>query len=139
VVACPRDLISLVPADADVHVLCVNPEKPKAVKAVCAVGCTACKLCARRSSRIGIEGGIARVRYENLDHIPRETALACPQGSIFDRRESSLKVWLTDPATREAFEKRSAELKKKERGAKAALRSVDGVKKRSTVTKQLKT
>lgn len=139
VAACPRDLISLVPTDADVHVLCMNPEKPKAVKAVCAVGCTACKLCGRHSPSIGIEGGVARVRYEGIDDIPQETALVCPQGSIFDRRESSLEAWLTDPAAREAHEKRSAELKKKERGEKAALRTVKGTEKRSIATKQLKT
>jgi len=45
VVACPRDVLVLEPADHDVIVRCSSPEPGKAVKAACTVGCIGCGIC----------------------------------------------------------------------------------------------
>lgn len=126
--ACPRNLIRMVPYDDDVHVLCMNPDKAKAVKEVCSVGCTGCKLCGKRSDRFIIDGALARVRYDSTEEIPREAALVCAQGTIFDRREAALAAWITEPATREAFDRRREELKEAEKARKAAAKKAKAPK-----------
>ncbi len=130
--ACPRHLISMVPYDDDVHVLCMNPDKAKAVKEVCSVGCTGCKLCGKQSTRFIIDGALAKVSYESNEEIPKEAALVCAQGAIFDRRESVLTAWITEPATREAFDKRRAEFKEAEKARKAAAKKAQTAKKDKT-------
>lgn len=127
--SCPRNLISMVPASENVHVLCRNPEKAKAVKSVCSVGCTGCKLCVKRSKRFEMEGPLSRLNYESKDEIPEETYLACGPGSIFDRRQFSLEAWLTDPAARETYDNRAEEWKAAEKAKKAAARKAKEKKK----------
>jgi electron transport complex protein RnfB len=126
---CPRGLISLVPFSEDVHVLCRNPDKAKAVKAVCSVGCTGCKLCAKKSKRFQVEGALAAVTYDEEGDIPDEAALVCATGTIFDRRSYSLEAWLTNPEARDSFDKRRAEYKEAEKAKKAAARKAKAGKK----------
>ncbi len=45
VLACPRDIISLVPENFEVRVMCINEEKTPVMKKGCSVGCIGCKLC----------------------------------------------------------------------------------------------
>lgn len=45
VVACPRDVLVLEPAEHKVIVRCSSPEPGKAVKKVCSVGCIGCGIC----------------------------------------------------------------------------------------------
>jgi anaerobic selenocysteine-containing dehydrogenase len=107
-----------------VHVLCVNPDKAKAVKSVCSVGCTGCKLCTKQTPFIEVNGFLAKVKEDaNGDDIPLAAALACPQNTIYDKREYSLLDWLTNPAVKEDFKKRSAEWKQAEQDKKAALKA----------------
>jgi Na+-translocating ferredoxin:NAD+ oxidoreductase RNF subunit RnfB len=44
---CPRDLISLLPAEFQVYLGCSSHDRGKAVKDVCSVGCIACGLCVK--------------------------------------------------------------------------------------------
>ena len=108
---CPRGIIQMVPKKAQVHVLCNNPEKAKAVKAVCAVGCTGCKLCVKQSKVIKVDAALAVVDYTSEKEIPSSASLSCPQSAIFDAREYGLVEWLGDKATRAKFEARAAEWK----------------------------
>jgi Na+-translocating ferredoxin:NAD+ oxidoreductase subunit B len=124
---CPRGIIQMVPKKAEVHVLCTNPQKAKAVKAVCAVGCTGCKICVKQSQAIKVEDALAVVDYSSDNALPPSAALACPQAAIFDAREYSLANWLEDKNTRVQFEERAsawkAEEKKKKASAKARLKT----------------
>jgi Na+-translocating ferredoxin:NAD+ oxidoreductase subunit B len=43
--ACPRLIISLVPKDNEIYVMCNNEEKAPVMKKGCSVGCIACKMC----------------------------------------------------------------------------------------------
>ncbi len=122
VAACSRSIIKMVPRKERVHVLCVNPDKAKAVKAACTVGCTGCKLCGKQSPRFAFKGALAVVT-EGEEMIPASAALSCPQGSIFDGREYPLLGWLTDPSLREDFAGKSAAWKAEEKAAKAAAKA----------------
>lgn len=120
--ACPRGIIKMVLASEKVHVLCVNPDKAKAVKEVCSVGCTGCKLCTKQSKRLTMDGSLAFVDGSKEGDIPETTSWACPQGTIFDSRKYSLTAWLTDPAAREDHEKRAELWKADEKAKKAAVK-----------------
>jgi electron transport complex protein RnfB len=118
--ACPRDIIKMVPRSAQVHVLCINPDKSKLVKAACSVGCTGCKLCKKQSKAFVIDEALAVVSYDKAGDIPESAALACAPGAIVDQRKYSQISWITDPAVREDYDKRSAEWKAAEKARKAA-------------------
>ena len=64
VVACPRKLIRLVPAAAEIHVLCSSKDKGPAVKKVCGTGCIGCRLCTQfADGAITMDGFLAVVDY----------------------------------------------------------------------------
>jgi RnfABCDGE-type electron transport complex B subunit len=120
IAACPRALIRLVPADADVHVLCKNPEKAKGVKAVCDVGCTGCKACSKKSKRFEMTGALAAVNHGADDPIADGIDLVCPQGAIWDRRRYSIEAWLDTPDARRDHVSRREAWKAAEKARKAA-------------------
>lgn len=62
---CPKAVIDLVPAAAQVHVLCKNKEPGKIVKPKCYTGCIACRLCERvcESKAIKVDGNVAAIDY----------------------------------------------------------------------------
>jgi electron transport complex protein RnfB len=126
--ACPRGIIKMVPRAQQVHVLCVNPDKTKAVKAACSVGCTGCKLCKKQSKAFVIDGALAHVDPEFDGEIPESAALACTQGSILDGRRYSIFAWLTDPAARKDYDERSAAWKAEEKKRKAAAKAAKKAK-----------
>jgi len=119
---CPRGIIAMVPRAASVHVLCVSPEKSKAVRAACSVGCTGCKICAKQSPAFSVDGTLAAVDYESGEEIPEHAALACPQGTILDERRFGALRWIDDPSARADHEARTEEWKAKEKARKAAAR-----------------
>ncbi len=123
VAVCPRNIIRMVEAEEKVHVLCVNPEKAKAVKEVCQVGCTGCKLCLKKSTRFLVDAALARVDYSVKDEIADDIRFVCTQGSIFDGRANALTDWVTNPKAREAYEVGRAEWKEAEKAKKAAAKA----------------
>ena len=64
--ACPRNLIELVPYDAEYKVRCSSKNKGKEVMAVCQTGCIGCGLCAKNcpSGAITVENNIAHIDQE---------------------------------------------------------------------------
>jgi RnfABCDGE-type electron transport complex B subunit len=78
VAACPRRLIKLVPAAAEIHVLCSSKDKGPAVKKVCGTGCLGCSICAKLSDgAISMDGFLAMVDYSQpLTH--EEVVAKCP-------------------------------------------------------------
>lgn len=79
---CPRNLITMVPADAPLHVYCNSPEKAVEKKKVCSVSCIGCRKCYKEAGpeKIEMDGFLARVKYDN----PPEAELAdvCPTGCL---------------------------------------------------------
>ncbi len=82
--ACPKHLISLVPANARIHVLCNNIDKGAAARKACHVSCIGCKKCQKSfedDPRITVHNYLAQVDY--LKPPTDETVLeVCPTGAL---------------------------------------------------------
>ncbi len=82
VAACPRKLIKLVPASAEIHVLCSSKDKGPAVKKVCGTGCIGCRLCTKTADgAITMDGFLAVVDYTK-PLTNEETVAKCPAHCI---------------------------------------------------------
>ncbi len=136
VASCPRNIIRMVNASEKVHVLCVNPDKTKAVKEACEVGCTGCKLCTKKSSRFVVEGALSRVDYSSKEEIDKDIRFVCPQGSILDGRVIKLSSWVTDPQIIIAHNSEREAWKEAEKARKAAAKSAEKKALESDVTKK---
>ena len=81
--ACPRGLIELVPADANVRVACSSIDKGPQVMKVCKVGCVGCGLCVKtcQYGAITVENNIAHIDYEKCTKCG-ECAAKCPKKII---------------------------------------------------------
>ncbi len=84
VAACPKNLISMVPATAEIHVLCNNTDKGAAARKACGVSCIGCKKCQKSfedDPRITIHNYLASVDYKNppTDQSVLDT---CPTGAL---------------------------------------------------------
>lgn len=69
--ACPKQLISLVPAHKAAAVLCSNTDKGAQTKAACTAGCLGCRLCAK----VCTEGAISF--REGLAVVDRDKCIGC--------------------------------------------------------------
>ncbi|RLE27646.1 MAG: hypothetical protein DRJ65_02205 [Acidobacteria bacterium] len=84
VAACPKHLISLVPTDAEIHVLCNNTDKGAAARKACDVSCLGCKKCEKsfdEDPRIVVHNYLAKVDYRKP---PTDQAVVevCPTGAL---------------------------------------------------------
>jgi len=87
VAACPRKLIKLVPAAAEIHVLCSSKDKGSAVKKVCGTGCIGCRMCTKLADdAISMDGFLAVVDYAK-PLTNEETVAKCPAHCI--RKDAS--------------------------------------------------
>ncbi len=92
IAACPKHIVSLIPADAKVHVLCANTDKGGPAKRACDVACIGCKKCEKafaEDPRITISNNLAYVDYENA---PTDPGLVetCPTGALVFRDLNAL-------------------------------------------------
>lgn len=89
VVACPRDIISLIPWDEPVYLGCVNPERGKKVKDACSVGCIGCSLCSKEKGNpgggIAMNGALPVLDFAHPGHDFTDPLRACPM-NCFVRR-----------------------------------------------------
>jgi Na+-translocating ferredoxin:NAD+ oxidoreductase RNF subunit RnfB len=85
VAACPKDLIVMVPASADVHVYCNSPEKGAAKRTVCQTACIGCRKCVKASGEeehMLVDGFLIRTNYENPPAADLVEAAACPTTAL---------------------------------------------------------
>lgn len=82
VIACPKKIIRLVPADRRVHILCSSHDKGARVRKSCEVGCIACAKCVKEAPEgaISIENNLAVIDYRF--EIPDSVAAVCPMNTI---------------------------------------------------------
>jgi electron transport complex protein RnfB len=79
VAVCPRHIIKLVPAKAEIHVLCSSQDKGPVVRKVCKVGCIGCRLCTKTAGEgMVVNGFLASVDYSKPFTNPDETMAKCP-------------------------------------------------------------
>ncbi len=82
VVACPKKIIRLVPADRRVHILCSSHDKGGKVRKVCGIGCIACTKCVKEAPEgaIVMQDNLAVATY--AAEIPESAAASCPMRTI---------------------------------------------------------
>jgi electron transport complex protein RnfB len=86
---CPRSIISMVPAEATVHVLCSSKDKGPIVKKKCKVGCIGCRLCAKFGGDTFKISSFLATRDYSVDVTETETVVAkCPGKCIVDTAEA---------------------------------------------------
>jgi len=84
VVACPKNIISMVPANAQIHVLCNNTDKGAAAKKACNVSCIGCKKCQKSFADdpcITVHNFLAKVDYLSPP-TDQEIIGVCPTGAL---------------------------------------------------------
>ena len=85
VAACPKNLIIMVPATAEVHVYCNSPEKGAAKRKVCKTACIACRKCVKASGEedhMLVDGFLVKTNYENPPPPELVEASACPTSAL---------------------------------------------------------
>ncbi len=85
IAACPKKIISLVPAAQEVLVACSNLDRARRAKDVCTTACTACKICEKNcpEQAIVVKNNLAVIDYARC----KQHAICvtkCPQKSIID-------------------------------------------------------
>jgi Na+-translocating ferredoxin:NAD+ oxidoreductase RNF subunit RnfB len=77
---CPRNLICMIPASAEVHVFCNSPEKGAEKMKVCKASCIGCRKCIKAADegQMNIEGFLASTNYDNPPPVDLIEAAACP-------------------------------------------------------------
>ncbi|MDA3925883.1 MAG: RnfABCDGE type electron transport complex subunit B [Kiritimatiellae bacterium] len=83
IAVCPRHLIKLVPAAAEIHVLCSSKDKGPAVKKACSTGCIGCRLCTKFGDEgaFVMDGFLAKVDY-SIPITKEEVIEKCPAKCI---------------------------------------------------------
>ena len=82
--ACPRGLITSVPAKAKAKVACANQDKGIAAKAVCEASCIGCGLCVKecKFDAIHVENNVAVIDYDKCKGCKLCTKV-CPRDAIW--------------------------------------------------------
>jgi RnfABCDGE-type electron transport complex B subunit len=93
---CPRDLIDLYDATAEVFVMCKSRDKGSTVKKICEVGCIACGICERSCpfNAITVQDGLAVVDHTKCTKCGLCVVL-CPQNCIW-RKPRQASAFITD-------------------------------------------
>jgi Fe-S-cluster-containing hydrogenase component 2 len=81
--ACPRGIISLLPAHCTTYLGCSSHYRGKSVKNICSVGCIGCGLCARKDPNGAIEmvDNLPVLDFEKAGGDFTQAAEACPTNS----------------------------------------------------------
>ena len=119
--ACPRGLITSVPASKKVHVACANLDKGKAAMSVCGNSCIGCGLCEKECKKdaIHVVNGVAVIDYDKCVGCKLCTKV-CPRDAILPKataeEKEKYKAIKKAQAEKAAAAKKAAE----EAAAKAA-------------------
>ena len=90
--ACPRGLITSVPASKKVHVACANLDKGKAAMSVCSNSCIGCGLCQKECKKdaIHVVNGVAVIDYDKCVGCKLCTKV-CPRDAILPKATAEEK------------------------------------------------
>lgn len=87
--ACPRDIITMVPASASVHVRCSSKDKGPIAKKACSVACIGCRLCVKLGGEAFVmDGFLAKRDYATPVNSPETVVSKCPGQCIIDTSQA---------------------------------------------------
>lgn len=83
--ACPKKIITLLPVEKRVSVLCSSKDRGPVVRKICKIGCIGCAKCVKNCPQqaIFMHDNLAVIDYEKCDNCGA-CAEACPTNSIVD-------------------------------------------------------
>lgn len=84
VAACPKNLIIMVPASANVHVYCNSPEKGAVKRQVCKTACIGCRKCVKAAddNQMLVDGFLVRTNYDNPPENGLVERAGCPTSAL---------------------------------------------------------
>ncbi len=90
---CPKKIISLVPAEKRISVLCSSKDRGAVVRKICKIGCIGCSKCVKNCPQqaIYMHDNMAIIDYEKCDNCG-VCVEACPTNSIVDFSIKTEKV-----------------------------------------------
>jgi len=85
VLSCPKNIIALIPYDADVHVCCSSVDKGGALRKICEIGCVSCRMCEKvcKHGAIQVNDSLAVIDYGKCTGCG-DCAEKCPRKLISD-------------------------------------------------------
>ena len=103
--ACPKNLISIIPASKKTRVACNSQDTGKVVMANCKVGCIACKICVKacKFEAIQVENNIAVIDYDKCKDCGL-CAMKCPKKVIQNPRIAAMEAKKAEEAKAKAEE-----------------------------------
>ncbi len=89
---CPRHVMTLVPRDKKVHVLCNSKDDAKKVMSICKIGCIACRICEKNcpADAIHVSENLAKIDYGKCTQCGI-CALKCPRKVIVNGKAAEIK------------------------------------------------
>ena len=138
--ACPRGLITSVPASKKVHVACANQDKGKAAMSVCGNSCIGCGLCEKECKKdaIHVVNGVAVIDYDKCVGCKLCTKV-CPRDAILPKataeEKEKYKAIKKAQAEKAAAAKKAQEEAAKKAKAEAAKRAAEEAAKKEAEIK----
>lgn len=93
VAACPRKIISIVPVEKEVSVLCSSKDRGPVVRKICKIGCIGCTKCVKNCPQeaIYMQDNLAIIEYEKCDNCGTCVEV-CPTNCIVNLSRKAEKV-----------------------------------------------
>ncbi len=119
---CAKNVLQIVPRDAQVYVPCSTHDKGKNVTDVCSAGCIHCMACTRKAKDVvNMVDDRIEIDYENITEEQAKAAKwACSRQFVFRYIDSEREAEAVDQIKAEKATKKAAAAKKKAAEAEAA-------------------